>query len=162
MGVVVFLIVFFAVLFFAPEMNGYFIEHANFEPANPLKTPEHIAPVWYFTPFYAMLRAIPPMFGSQFPGVIVMGAAIVVLFFLPWLDRSPVKSHRYRGPLFKIAVAIFVVSFVVLGYLGVQPSTPMKTLLAQIFTALYFAFFLLMPWYTKIDKTKPVPERVTH
>ncbi|MFO8024155.1 cytochrome b [Thiohalophilus sp.] len=160
-GVVVFLIFFFAVAFFAPEMGGYFIEHANFVPADPLKTPEHIAPVWYFTPFYAMLRAIPPMFGSQFPGVVVMGAAIVVLFFLPWLDRSPVKSVRYRGPLFKIALAILVISFVVLGYLGVQPSTPVKTLLAQIFTALYFAFFLLMPWYTKIDKTKPVPERVT-
>lgn len=160
-GVVVFLMFFFAVVFFAPEMNGYFLEHANFVPANPLQTPEHIAPVWYFTPFYAMLRAIPPMFGSQFPGVVVMGAAIVVLFFLPWLDRSPVKSVRYRGPLFKIALAIFVISFVVLGYLGVQPSTPVKTLLAQIFTALYFAFFLLMPLYTKIDKTKPVPERVT-
>ncbi|MDY6980405.1 MAG: cytochrome bc complex cytochrome b subunit [Pseudomonadota bacterium] len=160
-GVVVFLIFFFAVAFFAPEMGGYFIEHANFVPADPLKTPEHIAPVWYFTPFYAMLRAIPPMFGSQFPGVVVMGAAIVVMFFLPWLDRSPVKSVRYRGPLFKSALAILVISFVVLGYLGVQPSTPVKTLLAQIFTALYFAFFLLMPWYTKIDKTKPVPERVT-
>ncbi|MDZ7803188.1 MAG: cytochrome bc complex cytochrome b subunit [Thiohalophilus sp.] len=160
-GTVVFLIFFFAVAFFAPEMGGYFIEHANFVPADPLKTPEHIAPVWYFTPFYAMLRAIPPMFASQFPGVVVMGAAIVVLFFLPWLDRSPVKSVRYRGPLFKIALAIFVISFVILGYLGVQPSTPAKTLLAQIFTALYFAFFLLMPWYTKIDKTKPVPERVT-
>ena len=160
-GVVVFLIFFFAVAFFAPEMGGYFIEHANFVPADPLKTPEHIAPVWYFTPFYAMLRAIPPMFGSQFPGVVVMGAAIVVMFFLPWLDRSPVKSVRYRGPLFKIALAIFVISFVILGYLGVQPSTPVKTLLAQIFTALYFAFFFLMPWYTKIDKTKPVPERVT-
>ena len=160
-GVVVFLIFFFAVAFFAPEMGGYFIEHANFVPADPLKTPAHIAPVWYFTPFYAMLRAIPPMFGSQFPGVVVMGGAIVVMFFLPWLDRSPVKSVRYRGPLFKTALAIFVISFVVLGYLGVQPSTPVKTLLAQIFTALYFAFFLLMPWYTKIDKTKPVPERVT-
>ena len=166
LGVVVFLIAFFAVIFFNPTMTvgdiGLFIESPNFEPANPLKTPPHIAPVWYFTPFYAMLRAIPPMFGSQFPGVVVMGAAIVVLFFLPWLDRSPVKSHRYRGPLFKIALAIFVISFVVLGYLGVQPSTPVKTLMAQIFTALYFAFFLLMPWYTKIDKTKPVPERVTH
>ncbi|MGD8407050.1 MAG: cytochrome bc complex cytochrome b subunit [Thiohalophilus sp.] len=160
-GVVVFLIFFFAVAFFAPEMGGYFLEHANFVPADPLKTPEHIAPVWYFTPFYAMLRAIPPMFGSQFPGVVVMGAAIVVMFFLPWLDRSPVKSVRYRGPLFKIALAILVVSFIILGYLGVQPSTPVKTTLAQIFTALYFAFFLLMPWYTKIDKTKPVPERVT-
>ncbi|MEW6647756.1 MAG: cytochrome b N-terminal domain-containing protein [Pseudomonadota bacterium] len=160
-GVVGFLFLFSAVLFFAPEMGGFFIEHPNFEPANPLKTPEHIAPVWYFTPFYAMLRAIPPIAGSQFPGVVVMFGAIAVLFVLPWLDRSPVKSIRYKGPIFKIAIAIFVVSFVVLGWLGVQASTPTKTLLAQIFTALYFAFFFLMPWYSKIDKTKPVPERVT-
>ncbi|MDH5571258.1 MAG: cytochrome bc complex cytochrome b subunit [Gammaproteobacteria bacterium] len=160
-GVVVFLMFFFAVVFFAPEMNGFFIEHPNFDPADPMKTPAHIAPVWYFTPFYAMLRAVPPMFGSQFPGVVVMGGAIVVLFFLPWLDRSPVKSIRYRGILFKAALAIFVVSFVVLGYLGTQPSTPGKTLLAQIFTTVYFLYFILMPWYTTIDKTKPVPERVT-
>lgn len=160
-GVVVFLMFFFAIVFFAPEMGGYFIEHANFEPADPLKTPEHIAPVWYFTPFYAMLRAVPPMFGSQFPGVIVMGGAIVVMFFLPWLDRSPVKSVRYRGPIFKAALAIFAISFVVLGYLGVQPATPFLTLMAQIFTTIYFLFFFLMPWYTKIDSTKPVPERVT-
>jgi len=160
-GVVVFLIFFFAIVFFAPEMGGYFIEHANFEPADPLKTPEHIAPVWYFTPFYAMLRAVPPMFGSQFPGVVVMGGAIVVMFFLPWLDRSPVKSVRYRGPIFKAALAIFAISFVVLGYLGVQPATPFLTLMAQIFTTIYFLFFFLMPWYTKIDTTKPVPERVT-
>ena len=160
-GVVVFLMFFFAVLFFAPEMGGFFIEHPNFEPDNPLKRPDHIAPVWYFTPFYAMLRAVPPMFGSQFPGVIVMGAAIVILFFLPWLDKSPVRSIRYRGMLSKLALAIFVISFIVLGYLGVQPSTPIKTLLAQIFTGLYFAYFILMPWYTRAEKTKPVPERVT-
>lgn len=159
-GVVVFLMFFFAIVFFAPEMGGFFIEAPNFEPADPLKTPEHIAPVWYFTPFYAMLRAVPPMFGSQFPGVVVMGAAIVVMFFLPWLDRSPVKSVRYRGPIFKAALAIFAVSFVVLGYLGVQPATPVLTLMAQIFTTIYFLFFFLMPWYTKIDKTKPVPERI--
>jgi ubiquinol-cytochrome c reductase cytochrome b subunit len=161
MLVVVFLIVFFAVLFYAPEMHGYFLEHANFEPANPLKTPEHIAPVWYFTPYYAMLRAVPPMFSSQFPGVVVMFAAIAVFFFLPWLDKSPVKSIRYRGMIYKIAVAIFVVSFIVLGYLGTLPSTEGRTLVARIFTITYFLFFLLMPWYTKIDKTKPVPERVT-
>ncbi|MFA5627931.1 MAG: cytochrome b N-terminal domain-containing protein [Thiohalomonadaceae bacterium] len=160
-GVAGFLFLFAAALFFAPEMGGFFLEHPNFEPANPLKTPEHIAPVWYFTPFYAMLRAIPPIAGSQFPGVLVMFGAIAILFVLPWLDRSPVKSIRYKGPLFKIAIAIFVVSFVALGWLGVQGSTPAKTLLAQIFTALYFAFFVLMPWYSKIDKTKPVPERVT-
>ncbi|QEP44702.1 cytochrome b [Ectothiorhodospiraceae bacterium BW-2] len=161
MGVVGFLFIFCAIVFFAPEMGGLFIEHPNFEPANPLKTPEHIAPVWYFTPFYAMLRAVPPMFDSQFPGVVVMFGAIAILFVLPWLDRSPVKSVRYKGPIFKIWLVIFVISFVVLGWLGMQSSTPLKTLLAQIFTALYFAFFILMPWYSKIDKTKPVPERVT-
>ncbi len=161
MGVVVFIALFAAVVFFWPDFGGLFLEPPNFEPANPLKTPEHIAPVWYFTPFYAMLRAVPPMFGSQFPGVVVMFAAILVMFFLPWLDRSPVKSIRYKGLLFKIALAIFSVSFVVLAWLGMQPATPGSTLAAQIFTALYFAFFLLMPIYTKIDKTKPVPERVT-
>ena len=160
-GVGVFLLFFTAIVFFWPDFGGLFLEPPNFEPANPLKTPDHIAPVWYFTPFYAMLRAVPPMFNSQFPGVVVMFAAIIVMFFLPWLDRSPVKSIRYKGMLFKVAIAIFVVSFVVLAYLGMQSSTPTKTLLAQIFTALYFAFFLLMPVYSKMDKTKPVPERVT-
>ncbi|HPE79826.1 MAG TPA: cytochrome b N-terminal domain-containing protein [Gammaproteobacteria bacterium] len=160
-GVGVFLIFFTAIVFFWPDFGGLFLEPPNFEPANPLKTPDHIAPVWYFTPFYAMLRAVPPMFNSQFPGVVVMFAAIIVMFFLPWLDRSPVKSIRYKGMLFKVAIAVFVVSFVVLAYLGMQSSTPTKTLLAQIFTALYFAFFLLMPIYSKMDKTKPVPERVT-
>ncbi|MBU0500147.1 MAG: cytochrome b N-terminal domain-containing protein [Gammaproteobacteria bacterium] len=160
-GIGVFLMLFAAVVFFSPEMGGYFIEAPNFEPANPLKTPDHIAPVWYFTPFYAMLRAVPPMFGSQFPGVVVMFGAIIMFFLLPWLDRSPVKSIRYKGMLTKIWIAIFVVSFVVLGWLGVQASTPAKTLMAQIFTGLYFLFFFLMPWYSKIDKTKPVPERVT-
>ena len=160
-GVGVFLIFFSAVVFFWPDFGGLFLEPPNFEPANPLKTPEHIAPVWYFTPFYAMLRAVPPMFNSQFPGVVVMFAAIIVLFFLPWLDRSPVKSIRYKGGIFKAAIAIFVVTFVVLAWLGMQASTPAKTLLAQIFTTLYFAFFLLMPFYSRMDKTKPVPERVT-
>ncbi|HEB99126.1 MAG TPA: cytochrome bc complex cytochrome b subunit [Thiotrichales bacterium] len=161
-GVVVFLMFFCAVIFFAPEMGGFFLEHPNFEPANPLKTPEHIAPVWYFTPFYAILRAVPSMGGSAFPGVAAMGAAVVILFFLPWLDKSPVKSIRYRGGLYKGALALFVVTFVILGYLGTQPATPGRTLVAQICTAYYFAFFLLMPIYTKMDKTKPVPERVTH
>ena len=160
-GVGVFMIFFLGVVFFWPDFGGLFLEPPNFEPANPLKTPDHIAPVWYFTPFYAMVRAVPPMFNSQFPGVVVMFAAILVFFFLPWLDRSPVKSIRYKGILFKLAVAIFVVTFVVLAWLGMQASTPTKTLLAQIFTALYFAFFLLMPFYSKIDRTKPVPERVT-
>jgi ubiquinol-cytochrome c reductase cytochrome b subunit len=160
-GVGVFLILFTGVIFFWPDFGGLFLEPPNFEPANPLKTPEHIAPVWYFTPFYAMLRAVPPMFGSQFPGVVVMFAAILIFFFVPWLDRSPVKSIRYKGMLSKFAIAVFVITFIVLAWLGMQASTPTKTLLAQIFTALYFAFFLLMPFYTKMEKTKPVPERVT-
>ncbi len=160
-GVIVFLMVFSAILFFAPEMGGYFLEAANFVPADPLKTPEHIAPLWYFTPFYAILRAVPPMFGSQFPGVVAMGLSIVLLFFLPWLDRSKVKSIRYRGPIYKIALALFIVSFVGLGYLGLLPATPIATLFAQVFSVIYFLFFLLMPWYTSIDKTKPEPERVT-
>ncbi|MGY8872130.1 MAG: cytochrome b [Pseudomonadales bacterium] len=160
-GVVVFLFVFCIIVFFFPEGGGYLIEAPNFEPANPLKTPPHIAPVWYFTPFYAMLRAIPPIAASQFPGVVVMGGAIAILFVLPWLDRSPVKSIRYKGMFSKVALAIFAVSFVILGYLGVVASTPERTLVAQICTALYFAFFFLMPFYTKMEKTKPVPERVT-
>jgi ubiquinol-cytochrome c reductase cytochrome b subunit len=160
-GVAGFLFLFAAVVFFAPEMGGFFIEHPNFEPANPLKTPEHIAPVWYFTPFYAILRAVPSIAGSAFPGVAAMLLSIVVMFFLPWLDRSPVKSIRYKGVIFKAALAIFVVAFIMLGYLGTQPTTEGKTLLAQIGTVLYFAFFLLMPIYSKMDKTKPVPERVT-
>jgi ubiquinol-cytochrome c reductase cytochrome b subunit len=156
-GIVVFLFVFCGVVFFFPEMGGYFIEKPNFEPANPLKTPDHIAPVWYFTPFYAMLRAVP----DAFLGVVVMGAAIAILFVLPWLDKSPVKSIRYKGWISKLALALLVVSFVILGYLGVVVATPERTMWAQILTAVYFAFFILMPWYSRIDKTKPVPERVT-
>ncbi|NTV94984.1 MAG: cytochrome bc complex cytochrome b subunit [Thiobacillus sp.] len=161
LGVVVFLIVFSAILFFAPDMGGYFLEANNFIPADPLKTPAHIAPVWYFTPYYAILRAIPPMFGSQFPGVIAMGIAVVIFFALPWLDKSPVKSIRYRGPKFKIALALFVISFIWLGVLGVLPSTPLGTWIARGLTVVYFAFFLLMPWYTKNDTYKTEPERVT-
>jgi ubiquinol-cytochrome c reductase cytochrome b subunit len=157
-GVGVFLILFCLVVFFAPEMGGYFLEHANFEPANPLQTPEHIAPVWYFTPFYAILRAVP----DKLMGVGLMGAAVIVLFFLPWLDRGKVKSIRYRGPLFKFFVLAFAVSFLALGYLGMQPPTPLYTNLARFFALVYFAFFLLMPWYSKIDRTKPVPTRVTY
>ena len=160
-GVIVFLIFFSTVVFFMPEMFGYFIEHANFEPANPLKTPEHIAPVWYFTPYYSVLRAVPSIAGSAFPGVIAMGASIVVLFFLPWLDRNPVKSIRYRAGWYKVLVAIFVVTFIILGILGTLSPTDGRTLLAQICTVYYFAFFLLMPIYTKFEKNKPVPERVT-
>ena len=163
-GVAVFLIFFSIVIFFVPEGGGYFLERPNFEPADPLKTPDHIAPVWYFTPYYAILRAVTIDIGplsAKFLGVVLMGAAVVILFFLPWLDRSPVRSIRYRGPIYKFMLGAFVVAFVVLGYLGTQAPTAGKTLLAQIGTAVYFAFFLLMPIYTKIDKTKPVPERVT-
>ncbi len=160
-GVIVFLMFFAGIVFFAPEGGGYFLEAPNFEPANPLKTPDHIAPVWYFTPFYAILRAVPSFAGTQVWGVLAMGAAIVVLFFLPWLDRSPVKSIRYKGGLYKGFLAMFVIVFVVLGWLGTQPVTDLYTLLAQIATTLYFAFFFLMPWFSKADKTKPVPERVT-
>ena len=160
-GVVAFLWIFCAVVFYAPGLNGYFLEHANFIEANPLQTPEHIAPLWYLTPFYSVLRAVPPMFGSQFPGVLAMGASLLILFFLPWLDRSPVKSIRYRSPIYKWVLGVFVVSFVMLGWLGMQPVTPLNAFLARVFTVLYFAFFILMPWYTSIGKTKEVPERLT-
>jgi ubiquinol-cytochrome c reductase cytochrome b subunit len=161
MVVVGFIWIMCAVIFYAPALNGYFLEHANFVEANPLKTPEHIAPVWYLTPFYSVLRAIPPMFGSQFPGVLAMFAAILIFFALPWLDRSPVKSIRYRSPIYKWALGIFVVSFVMLGWLGLKPVTPTYALLGRIATVLYFAYFILMPWYTSIGKTKEVPTRVT-
>ncbi|MDG9785199.1 cytochrome b [Metapseudomonas otitidis] len=156
-GVVVFLFVFCFVVFFFPEMGGYFLEKPNFEQANPFKTPEHIAPVWYFTPFYAILRAVP----DKLMGVIAMGAAIAVLFVLPWLDRSPVRSMRYKGWLSKIWLLVFCVSFIILGVLGVLAPTPGRTLLSQVCTILYFAYFILMPFYTRMEKTKPVPERVT-
>ncbi|PZP64872.1 MAG: cytochrome b [Azospira oryzae] len=202
-GVVVFLMAFSAVVFFAPEMGGYFLEHNNFIPADPLKTPEHIAPVWYFTPYYSILRATTSDFmwvvgaftvvltalivvgrGSaprkvavvavaallllgyatldpKFWGVVLMGLAVLIFALLPWLDKSPVKSIRYKGPIYKVALALFTLSFLILGYLGVLPPTPGRTLLAQICAVIYFAFFALMPWYSAIDKTKPEPERVT-
>ena len=169
-GVVVFLFFFCIVVFFMPEGGGYFLEYNNFIPANPLVTPLHIAPVWYFTPFYSILRAVTyPLFGldAKFWGVIAMGASVVIIAFLPWLDRSPVKSIRYKGPLTKILLAIFVFGFFILGYLGVKapdykffgvlPGAP----IAQIFSVYYFAFFLLMPWWSKMDKFKPEPDRVT-
>ncbi len=163
-GVVVFLMLFSIVVFFAPEMGGYFLEANNFIPADSLKTPLHIAPVWYFTPFYSILRANTVNFlwlDAKLWGVIFMGLGVMILFLLPWLDRSPVKSIRYRGTLYKTALGIFVVTFLILGYLGVQPISPGRTAVAQICTVIYFLFFLLMPIYTKLDKTSPVPERVT-
>ena len=176
LGVVVFLILFCMVVFFGPEFGGYFLEANNFIAANPLKTPEHIAPVWYFTPYYSILRAVPPMFNSQFPGVLAMGASVLILTLLPWLDRSPVKSIRYRGNYYKIWLALFVLSFFILGYLGTETTTvwgtfspdmvliggvDVATFVARICTTVYFLFFLLMPFYTSRDKDKPVPERVT-
>ncbi len=157
LGVVVFLFIFCSVVFFFPEMGGYFLEKSNFEQANALKTPEHIAPVWYFTPFYAILRAIP----DKLLGVMAMGAAIAVLFVLPWLDRSPVKSMRYKGWLSRVWLLLFCVSFVALGVLGVLPPSPGRALLSQACTFLYFAYFILMPFYTRMERTKPVPDRVT-
>jgi ubiquinol-cytochrome c reductase cytochrome b subunit len=212
-GVSVFLMVFAAIVFFAPEGGGYFLEYNNFIPADPLKTPPHIAPVWYFTPFYSMLRAITTqmmyalsiilviavgwvfvkgrasaaaktilavvalvflwLFGAfafvgvdgidpKFWGVVVMGAAVIILFFLPWLDASPVKSIRYRPGWHKWVYAVFVVDFVILAYLGTQPPSPTGQLISQIGTLFYFGFFLLMPWWTRLGEFKPVPERINY
>ncbi len=204
MGVSVFLMLFTAVIFFAPEMGGYFLEYNNFIPADPLKTPAHIAPVWYFTPYYSMLRAVTddmvnvfvglvgvagvlaflkgglqglwkfvPLVGAvilavllktfdaKFWGVVVMGAAVMILFALPWLDRSPVKSIRYRPSWNKVLYGIFVIVFAILGYLGIQPPSDVKTILAQVGTLFYFGFFLLMPWWSRIGEFKAVPDRVT-
>jgi len=201
-GVVVFMIVFAAVVFFAPEGGGYFLEYNNFFPADPLKTPLHIAPVWYFTPSYSILRSITESFlwvlqlgvaalwvwavrsagnvgkvlvsvvaialiagmfalEAKFWGVVGMGASVAIIGLLPWLDRSPVKSIRYRGPIYKGALAAFVAAFVVLGYLGTQPPARVSQEISQICTVIYFAFFLMMPWYSKIDKCRPEPDRVT-
>ena len=203
LGVVVFMLVFAVILFFAPEMGGYFLEYNNFIPADPLRTPTHIAPLWYFTPYYSILRATTETFmwvlgagvigmvalivlsvGNNLVrlasvaagaallvafyvlepkvwGVVLMGAAVMIFIPLPWLDLSPVKSIRYKGPIFKSALAVFVIAFVVLGYFGTQPVTDIGTIISQVCTALYFLFFLLMPWYSTMDKCKPVPERVT-
>jgi ubiquinol-cytochrome c reductase cytochrome b subunit len=203
-GVVVFLVVFSIVVFFAPEAGGYFLEANNFIPADPLKTPPHIAPVWYFTPYYSILRATTEEFvfwaltpalvafallviwsvkstaariavgvtamvlllglmtlDAKVWGVVLMGLSVMIFFFLPWLDQSPVKSIRYKGPITKTAIALFVIAFFVLGYLGTQAVTEERTLAAQIGTAVYFLFFFLMPWYSKMDKCRPEPERVT-
>ncbi|HEU4709624.1 MAG TPA: cytochrome bc complex cytochrome b subunit [Methylophilaceae bacterium] len=176
-GAVVFLIVFASIIFFAPEMGGYFLEANNFIPADALKTPPHISPVWYFTPYYSILRAVPPIMNSQFPGVAAMGLSVLIFTLIPWLDKSPVKSIRYRGAIYKTWLALFVVSFLILGYLGTEVTTvwgqfsgswtvmldtkDRATWVARCLTIIYFAFFILMPWYTRIDKTKPVPKRLT-
>ena len=156
-AIAVFLFIFCGVIFFMPEMGGFFLEFANFEEANALKTPDHIAPVWYFTPFYSVLRAVP----DKFWGFVAFAASVAIPFLLPWLDRSPVKSWRNKGNITKVMLALFVASFVILGVLGVKAPTPERTLLAQICSVIYFAFFLLMPIWSAMDKTKPVPERVT-
>jgi ubiquinol-cytochrome c reductase cytochrome b subunit len=201
--VCVFLMVFSAIIFFAPEFGGYFLEYNNFIPADPLKTPLHIAPVWYFTPYYSMLRAItsemmyaliacvlggalfsawkfkmPAIFkgvilgaalgvtammlsiDAKFWGVVVMGGAVIILFFLPWLDFSPVKSIRYRPSWHKYLYGIFVINFVILAYLGVQPPSAVGERVSQVGTLFYFGFFVLMPWWSRIGETKPVPARV--
>jgi ubiquinol-cytochrome c reductase cytochrome b subunit len=156
-GVVVFLFVFCLILFFTPKMGGLFLEPDNFIPANPLQTPLEISPVWYMTPFYAMLRAVP----NKLLGLVTMAAGIAVMFVLPWLDRSPVRSIRYKGTLSKIAIVVFVISFMGLGYLGHESVTTLRTMMARLFTLTYFGFFLLMPWYSKYENTKRLPERVT-
>ncbi len=155
-GVGFFLIICAFILFFEPTMGGLFLEYDNFLEADPMVTPAHIKPVWYFTPFYAMLRAIP----DKFFGVATMGGAVIILFFLPWLDRSPVRSIRYRGLLTKVLIALFVVSFVVLGWLGMQSGSTVQSWVARALTFYYFAFFITMPIWTRIDATKPVPQRV--
>ena len=156
-AIIAFLMAFSVVVFFAPDMGGYFLEYANFEKANPSATPEHIAPVWYFTPYYAILRAVPDKLG----GAIAMGLSVLLPLFLPWLDRSKVKSIRYRGWIYKTSLSLFVISFISLGVLGVLPADGIYVSMARFFGILYFAFFLLMPYYSAIDKTKPVPSRVT-
>jgi ubiquinol-cytochrome c reductase cytochrome b subunit len=157
-GVGFFLIIAAFIIFFTPTFGDLFLEYDNFIPADPMVTPDHIKPVWYFTPYYAMLRAVP----DKLAGVIVMGGAVMILFLLPWLDRSPVKSIRYRGPLSKLMISLFVVAFVSLAWLGMQSGSDLQKLMAQIFTVYYFAFFLFMPLWTKWDSYKTVPERVSN
>ena len=144
-GAVVFLLLFTIVVFYIPEMGGYFLEHNNFIEANPLLTPEHISPLWYFTPFYTVLRAIP----DPWYGVLAMMASIAVLFFLPWIDRNPVKSVRYRSFLYKLNLAFFVIAFFYLGYLGTLAVNPVRTEMAVRFSELYFLFFFVLWVYNK-------------
>ena len=157
-GIGVFFILFAIIVFFVPTLGGLFLEGPNFDPANPLSTPEHIAPVWYFTPFYAILRAVP----DQRLGALLMLLAVVSFLFMPWLDRSPVKSIRYKGWISRLALTLFAISFVALGYLGLQPAEGLYVVLARIFAVIYFAFFWLMPFYSKLDPVKPVPDRVVY
>jgi ubiquinol-cytochrome c reductase cytochrome b subunit len=157
-----FLVIAAFIIFFAPAFGGWFLEHDNFTEAEPLVTPEHIKPVWYYTPYYAMLRVVPSFFGIKLWGVLVMFGAIAVLFLVPWLDKSPVKSYRYRGWLSWGMLLMFAVCFLWLGKIGAGPGTdPTETIIGRVLTFLYFAFFITMPVWTKLDKTKPVPERVT-
>ena len=163
-GVVVFLMVFLGIVFFLPGLFGWFLDRNNFVPANVLQTPPDIVPLWYFTPFYAILRSMTFSFlGIQAKqwGLIAIAMSIVLLFFLPWLDRSPVKSIRYRGWMYKTALTLFVISFFGLGYIGTQPVSPGTLFYGHLLTTVYFAFFVFMPLYTKYDKVKPVPDRVT-
>jgi ubiquinol-cytochrome c reductase cytochrome b subunit len=157
-GVGVFFVLFAIVVFFVPTLGGLFLEPENFDPANPLSTPEHIHPVWYFTPYYAILRAVP----NKSAGALLMLLAVSAFLFLPWLDRSPVKSMRYRGWMSRTALTLFVMSVLVLGFLGLQPAEGLYVVLARIFTLIYFLFFILMPFYTRLEAVKPVPERVTY
>jgi ubiquinol-cytochrome c reductase cytochrome b subunit len=157
-GVGVFFVLFAIVVFFVPTLGGLFLEAPNFDPANAMSTPEHIAPVWYFTPYYAILRAVP----DQRMGALLMLLAVMAFLFVPWLDRSPVKSIRYKGWMSRLALALFALAFVALGYLGLQPAEGLYVLLARIFAVIYFGFFILMPVYTKLETCKPVPQRVTY
>jgi ubiquinol-cytochrome c reductase cytochrome b subunit len=157
-GVAIFLLIFAFVIFFWPEAGGLFLEHDNFVPADPLVTPEHIKPVWYFTPFYAILKAVP----DKLMGVLLMGASVLILFFVPWLDRSPVRSIRYRGWPFKVMLALFAVAFIRLGMLGMAEGTPAQTIEMRIWTFVYFAFFVLLYFFSPRERTKPVPQRLTH
>ena len=155
-GLSVFLVIFAFVVFFMPEFGGFFLEKDNFIPANPLQTPEHIMPVWYFTPFYAILRAIPDKLG----GVTVMGLSIFILFIMPWIDRCPVKSFRYRSNTYKILLSLFAISFIGLGYIGMSAPTPILTWVGRLFTLLYFGFFIVLYFTSANEKTKDIPERV--
>ena len=156
-----FLAIFTAIVLFAPAFHGLFLEAPNFEVANPLQTPPHISPVWYFTPFYAMLRSVPAFLGTQVWGALVMAAGVILPTFLPWLDRAPVRSIRYRGPIYRAALTLFAADFVLLGYCGLQPVVEPFKSLALAGTIYYFAFFLLLPWYSRLDRCRPAPDRVT-